>query len=243
MSDSNNISNHPGPGSAAEPSMEEILASIRRILKEDDGERASVDEPEDEELVLSSAMMAAPADISTATEPPAQMGLLAAQDGTPEAAVHEPVHFASEPEMATQLHEPVAEIPEDDAEDEEPLTLTAEDETLPLGQRMVEEAEQEPEITLAATPEEHDMEQSVQAPDALIGDEVEHAIANTVGTMMRSIRTERAVSVTHGGLTIEDIVREEIKPMLKAWLDTHLASLVERIVRAEIGRVIDRTQL
>ena len=37
MSDSNDISNNSGPGSAAEPSMEEILASIRRILKEDEG--------------------------------------------------------------------------------------------------------------------------------------------------------------------------------------------------------------
>ena len=30
--------------------------------------------------------------------------------------------------------------------------------------------------------------------------------------------------------------------MLKAWLDAHLPSLVERIVRAEIERVIDRTK-
>ena len=37
-------------------------------------------------------------------------------------------------------------------------------------------------------------------------------------------------------------MREEIKPVLKAWLDTHLPTLVERIVRAEIGRVIDRSQ-
>ena len=33
-----------------------------------------------------------------------------------------------------------------------------------------------------------------------------------------------------------------VKPVLKAWLDTHLPPLVERIVRAEIERVIDRTQ-
>jgi cell pole-organizing protein PopZ len=31
--------------------------------------------------------------------------------------------------------------------------------------------------------------------------------------------------------------------MLKAWLDSHLPALVERIVRAEIERVVDRTQL
>ena len=37
MSDGDGISNRPGPASAAEPSMEEILASIRRILSEEEG--------------------------------------------------------------------------------------------------------------------------------------------------------------------------------------------------------------
>jgi cell pole-organizing protein PopZ len=49
--------------------------------------------------------------------------------------------------------------------------------------------------------------------------------------------------VTRGGLTIEDIVREEIKPILKSWLDSHLPTLVERIVRSEIERLVDRTQI
>jgi cell pole-organizing protein PopZ len=31
--------------------------------------------------------------------------------------------------------------------------------------------------------------------------------------------------------------------VLKAWLDTQLPSLAERVVRAEIKRVIDRTSL
>jgi cell pole-organizing protein PopZ len=50
------------------------------------------------------------------------------------------------------------------------------------------------------------------------------------------------VQVGRPGVTIEDLVREEIKPVLKAWLDSHLPSLVERVVRAEIGRVVDRMQ-
>ena len=70
MSDSNDISNNSGPGSAAEPSMEEILASIRRILKEDEGAHVPMDE-DDDVLVLDASMIAAPADISTATDLPA----------------------------------------------------------------------------------------------------------------------------------------------------------------------------
>jgi cell pole-organizing protein PopZ len=37
--------------------------------------------------------------------------------------------------------------------------------------------------------------------------------------------------------TLEDLVREMIKPMLRAWLDDNLPSLVERLVRSEIERV------
>jgi cell pole-organizing protein PopZ len=37
--------------------------------------------------------------------------------------------------------------------------------------------------------------------------------------------------------TIEDLVKDMLRPMLKAWLDDNLPGLVERIVRAEIERV------
>ena len=37
--------------------------------------------------------------------------------------------------------------------------------------------------------------------------------------------------------TLEDLVREMLRPMLKTWLDDNLPNLVERLVRAEIERV------
>jgi cell pole-organizing protein PopZ len=37
--------------------------------------------------------------------------------------------------------------------------------------------------------------------------------------------------------TLEDLVREMLRPMLKAWLDDNLPAVVERLVRAEIERV------
>ena len=37
---------------------------------------------------------------------------------------------------------------------------------------------------------------------------------------------------------LDDIVREMLRPMLQAWLDRHLPELVERLVRAEIARVV-----
>jgi cell pole-organizing protein PopZ len=37
--------------------------------------------------------------------------------------------------------------------------------------------------------------------------------------------------------TLEDLVKEMLRPMLKGWLDDNLPTMVERIVRAEIERV------
>jgi len=41
-----------------------------------------------------------------------------------------------------------------------------------------------------------------------------------------------------GDRALDDLVRETLRPMLQAWLDAHLPELVERLVRAEIARVI-----
>jgi hypothetical protein len=37
--------------------------------------------------------------------------------------------------------------------------------------------------------------------------------------------------------TLEDLVREMLRPMLKSWLDDNLPGIVERLVKAEIERV------
>ena len=37
--------------------------------------------------------------------------------------------------------------------------------------------------------------------------------------------------------TLEDLVKEMLRPMLKHWLDDNLPGMVERLVRAEIERV------
>ncbi len=44
----------------------------------------------------------------------------------------------------------------------------------------------------------------------------------------------RRLPVQEGGVTVEDMVREMLKPMLQEWLDAHLPDIVERLVRQEI---------
>jgi len=67
------------------------------------------------------------------------------------------------------------------------------------------------------------------------------AAAAALGQLSRAVAQDRAASISRTmGLSIEDVVREELRPLLKEWLDTHLPPLVERLVRAEIERVMSR---
>ena len=77
-------------------------------------------------------------------------------------------------------------------------------------------------------------------PPSLVAPEAAAAAASTIGSLMRALAADRGMQVRSGGPTIEDIVREEIRPLLKAWLDANLPELVERLVRAEIDRVVRR---
>jgi cell pole-organizing protein PopZ len=43
--------------------------------------------------------------------------------------------------------------------------------------------------------------------------------------------------LTQNARTLEDLVTEMLRPMLKAWLEENLPTMVERLVRAEIERV------
>ena len=79
-----------------------------------------------------------------------------------------------------------------------------------------------------------------EAASGLLAPAAAAAAASSVGALLRSISQERGSQVHRGGPTIEDLVREEIRPLLKAWLDNHLPPMVERLVRQEIERVTGR---
>jgi hypothetical protein len=77
-------------------------------------------------------------------------------------------------------------------------------------------------------------------PLSLVTPEAAAAAAVSVGSLVRTLAAERTMQVRSGGPTIEDIVREELRPLLKEWLNANLPTLVERLVRAEIERVVSR---
>lgn len=72
--------------------------------------------------------------------------------------------------------------------------------------------------------------------DALLND---IAAAATVSSMSR-LAENIAVSRHHDGLTLEDIVRELLRPMLKEWLDSNLPDVIERLVAKELERLAEK---
>ncbi|MBC7801644.1 MAG: DUF2497 domain-containing protein, partial [Gemmatimonadaceae bacterium] len=75
---------------------------------------------------------------------------------------------------------------------------------------------------------------------SLVAPSAAAAAGASVDALMRALANERSTAVARGGPTIEDLVRAEIRPLLRDWLDNHLPPLVERLVRAEIERVVSR---
>lgn len=190
MSDTRGASDFSGPTGVQDPSMEEILASIRRILAEEQDGSKFLEEPE-AELLLDNSMRVLLTDDSLNNEPEA-----------PSPPVEMPAELAEEGDA--------------------PNLLTFE--------------------TLSVPDEEPKMEEHIQRPEGLVNEQVTSQVVNSVGSLLRSIGTDRSVVIGRQGVTLEDMVREELRPMLKAWLDTHLSGLVERVVRTEVNRLMDIAQ-
>lgn len=165
--------------SSQEPTMEEILASIRRIISEDD----------------------APAEAAAAPAP--------------------------EPEPA-----PFTEAPaEDDVlELTDPIEPPAPVES--MGDIDVYSPEPEPE---PAPPPVEPPRQPVfsreEVAETLVGDHASSLAATAFGNL------SSALLMPKDGRTLEDVVRELLRPLLKEWLDQNLPRIVETKVEEEVHRI------
>ena len=190
----------PAGAAGSDPSMEDILASIRRILSEEE--------------------------TPATAEPPPE-----APAADPEPSL--PPDIDDEPDDVLVLDNSML-LPDPEPEPEpEPMPLAPSPPVTVMAQPIpMLELEPEPEPEPAA-PFQFD-EPALLAPAAAA------AATSSVSNLVRSLAADRSSRVYHGGPTIEDLVREEMRPLLKLWLDQNLPPLVERLVRAEIERVVAR---
>jgi uncharacterized protein len=206
---------------AQEPSMEEILASIRRIIADDDSKPAKAPEVAAAAKAPQSPPAAPPpkpaAPLPSAPPPAAANSqdevdaMLAELDGPPKAAPKPAV--AQSPVSAPA---PAAEVLD--------LTEAMAAPTPPPGPapnfRTIDGAS---DVVFTTRPEP-------PVDRALISNETIAAVDSAFNSLAHTVIGQNA-------RTLEDLVREMLRPMLKSWLDNNLPGLVERIVRAEIERV------
>ena len=67
-------------------------------------------------------------------------------------------------------------------------------------------------------------------PEAgLLSREATAAVGSAFNTLTETVKKHE--------LSLEDVVRETLRPMLKSWLDENLPRVVERMVQAEVERI------
>jgi len=205
-----------------EPTMEEILASIRRIISEEDetpAEEAIPEEAISEETISEEAIP---------------------EETIPEDVIYEePVAeiLQDEPELSTaegyvddsykgEEIEPSQEVYEDD-----PVTENV------LKEDYVDEVVDSP-VVEQPSPAAINKNVAWEAPETeegLLSSDAAGAASAAFGDLNRTL------TVPSGeGKTVEAIVSELLRPMLKDWLDQNLPPLVEEMVQEEIERLARR---
>jgi cell pole-organizing protein PopZ len=258
------------PAKVTEPSMEEILASIRRIIADDEAK------PPPAEAAKPAPAPAAPAPKPQAMNdiPPSKVAPAkpvaekpaAEKPAPPPAAKPAPAPPPPAPAAGASNDQddidallagldaatpaPEVRVPEPEPEPEpEPDVLELTDEMMdpvptpappPPSFRRVEPRD-DLEFAEAAPPPRPAPPPPSYAPvdfDAPPLPPQQPILAQTTVSAVESAFNSLAHTVlSSNARTLEDLVKEMLRPMLKSWLDDNLPGLVERIVKAEIERV------
>ncbi|WP_275198533.1 DUF2497 domain-containing protein [Bradyrhizobium sp. CSA207] len=250
------------PAKVTEPSMEEILASIRRIIADDEAKPPPAE-----------AAKPAPAPAAPAPKPQAMNDI-------PPSKVAPPAKPAAEkpapPPAAKPAPPPPPAAAESNNQDDIDALLAGLDSATAAPEMRAPEPEPEPESDVLELTDEmavevpeptpappppsfrrveprDDLEFAESAPPPRPAPPPSYApvdfdapplppqqpiLAQTTVSAVESAFNSLAHTVlSSNARTLEDLVKEMLRPMLKSWLDDNLPGLVERIVKAEIERV------
>ncbi|MGL4290602.1 MAG: PopZ family protein [Phreatobacter sp.] len=220
---------------ANEPSMEEILASIRRIIADDEPPKPAPPK------VAAVPPPAPPPPAPKAEEAPKSQddidallaGFDAMEEAEPEPAPPPPPPPAPPP--APPAPPPVAVKPVKVAEPD--ILELSKDDAVVEAVGMIKPISRRADVEFMEMAEPPRPAPSFGAPvaalpasDPLLSSQAHAAVGAAFGSLANTI-------LSNNSRTIEDLVKDMLRPMLKNWLDDNLPQLVERLVRAEIERV------
>lgn len=174
-----------------EPSMEDILASIRRILAEDTGTHPQAAE----QRTTSDNRVVAHASIDSGAE-------------------------------ADEFRSPVLDGADPFGPDPSATTPAAAD--CVTGDNLEDVFMLSPDMR-AADP-------------ALVSQRAAENSTDVLSQLARAILDRRDIAVASREVTLESMVREMLRPLLREWLDRNLPYLIERLVKREIDVMINRAE-
>ena len=222
---------------ANEPSMEEILASIRKIISDDSAL------PKARKLVPAVAEPAAPMLEAAPVAEPEIMLAPAVEHAGPAAAPVD-VHPAEPAPVAEASPEPPAVA--ERVHEMHAAELEEEDDVMDLADHSQQEADfaflsapavpvppqvpDEPAYRAAAAALPQYAPLPEAAPEVLTSPGTDAAVSASFQSLAQTVMLNNTAM-------IENMTREMLRPMLKTWLDDNLPVMVERLVRAEIERV------
>jgi len=254
------------PAKVQEPSMEEILASIRRIIADDEAKPAAAEKaaPSPPTPQPSSPPPPSPSPAAAAAKP---------EKPAPAPAARAPVAPPAAPAPA-KAAAPIAPPPPpapapavSNSQDDIDALLNGLDEATTPEEIRPAAPEPEPEVDVLDLTDEMALPdpapqaafRKVEPPDDLEFTETAAKAPlrdmafdlpppspmdsppilsrSTVSAVESAFNSLAHTVLSNNARTLEDLVKEMLRPMLKSWLDDNLPRLVERIVKAEIERV------
>jgi cell pole-organizing protein PopZ len=241
------------PAKIQEPSMEEILASIRRIIADDEAKPTAAEKAPPPSPPLAAA--AAPAK----PEKPAPVPAARAPADSPPPAAPAPPKVAAPVVPPAPAPAPAGSNSQDDIDallnglDEattpeeiraaapEPDVLELTDEMAladPAPQAAFKRVEPPDDLEFTeAAPKAPTRESAFEMPPPSPMDAPPILSRSTVSAVESAFNSLAHTVLSNNARTLEDLVKEMLRPMLKSWLDDNLPGLVERIVKQEIERV------
>jgi cell pole-organizing protein PopZ len=235
------------PAKVQEPSMEEILASIRRIIADDEAKPAAAEKPASPPAPAAKLAMR---DIPPSAVPAAQAAAKPAPalKAAPPPAAPAPAATNGQDDIDAMLASLDEATPEADIRtrqlDGEVFELTDEmalPDPPPIASSFHKiEPRDDIEFTESAAAKPlHRQPAHVPPPfESAPGMQPQHILSrSTVSAVESAFNSLASTVLSNNARTLEDLVKEMLRPMLKSWLDDNLPGLVERIVKAEIERV------
>jgi uncharacterized protein len=227
------------PAKVQEPSMEEILASIRRIIADDEAKPAAADKPASPAAAPKPVMKdIPPSAIAPAPKPaPAPKAAPAPPPPAPVPNNQDDIDAmlasldAATPEADIRPAPPEPEPEPDVFELTDEMAVPAPPPAPPAASFNKVEPQDDIEFTEAKASRRPPEAPYESAPARPI---LSHSTVSAVESAFNSLAN---TVLSNNARTLEDLVKEMLRPMLKSWLDDNLPGLVERIVKAEIERV------